>query len=234
MRITSNAALLTQQDTRAARYASGFGCIRCGCTIFLYCHLEGHEEEQAFLLCADCRDRLNAMEDMAPVLAVLRRHPVAGQTGFNRAPLPYMRGYDIPDTHFPGGIVMRRTAFPIVFGGKPVIGLVPPEVYGGPVQLTMMLGRAGEATEVIVNANEWMAGKESWRFVWRGNRYRFESVDGTALLVLAFVDGDRIFVEQLRCHRGAHLLEIDANGVRLDGKAIELANSDSKVIGRII
>ena len=234
MRITSNAALLTQQDTRAARYASGFGCIRCGCTIFLYSQLEGHEEGQAFLLCADCRDRLNTMEDMAPVLAVMKRRPVPGQTGFDRAPLPYMRGYDIPDTCFPGGVVMRRTAFPIVFGGKPVFSLMPPEIYGGPVQLTVMLGRAGLAPEVIVNANEWMGDEARWRFTWRGNRYRFESIDGLALLVLAFNGGDRISVEQLRCGSGPNLLEIDANGVRLDGCVIELASSDSQVIGHII
>lgn len=231
MRITSNAAHLTRSDTRAARYASGLACIRCGCTIWLYCQIEDTAEADVFLLCPACRDKLNAMEDMEAVLRVLRRHPVAAQAQFARASLPYMRGYDVPDTAFPGGAVMRRSAFPIVFGGKPLLSLVPPETYAGPVQLTLSLGRLGRAPELVVNANEWLGEPGCWSFAWRGNRYCIESADGTAMLVLVFGEGDRIEIERLRSANGPHVMEIDADGARFDGAALVIPSSDSKVIG---
>jgi hypothetical protein len=236
MKIVTRPADFSQRDYREARYSSGFGCIRCGCTIYQYCAAENElapapEQAVPFLLCSPCRDMLNGFDQSDSVLEVLRRSPLAAQTGFYRETLPYMHGYNLPDTRLAGGTVMRQTAVPIMLGGKPVMGLGPPETYGGPAQISITLGAGDGLPVAIVKSNEWMIDDGSWQFERRGNRYAFKSADGAAELALAFGADKVIMIEKLHSRVGARELTIDNSGARLDGAAIAIANVDSQIIG---
>jgi|GEM_PF-468429 hypothetical protein len=240
MKIVSRPADFSQRDYREARYMSGFGCIRCGCTIYRYCAAQAEAEAEAqagpesgipFLLCTPCRDMLNGFDQGESVLAVLRRSPLPVQAGFYRDLLPYMRGYNLPDTRLAGGAIMRQTAVPIMLGGKPVLGLGPPETYGGPAQISVTLGAGDGRPVAIVKSNEWLVEDGSWQFERRGNRYAFRSADGAAELTLTFGTDKAITIEKLHSRVGAQELAIDGGGARLDGATVTLPNVDSQIIG---
>lgn len=216
-----------------ARGISGFACIRCGCTIYEYCVVVDETPPSVpFLLCPPCRDRLNAMGDRLPsVLGVLRRHPLPREKRFDRSAFPYARGYHIPDVQFPSGAVMRHTAMPILLADKPVLGLSPPDGYGGPVLLTVMLGSGDGVPRTIVRTNVWDPPDPGWRFERPANRYSFEKADGSTILRLAFLPGGVIRIERLRCRFGDLGLEIDGNGATLNGTAITIPNSSEQLVG---
>ena len=234
MKIVSRPADFSQRDYREARYTSGYGCIRCGCTIYQYC--AAHDEVQAegdipFLLCVPCRDLLNGFDQGDSVLQVLRRSPLPAQAGFYRDMLPYMQGYNLPDTRLAGGTVMRQTAVPIMLGGKPVLGLGPPETYGGPAQISITLGAGDGVPVTIVKSNEWMVDGGGWRFERRSNRYSFKSADGEAELALAFGADKVVTIEKLYSRVGERELKLDNAGTRLNGATMTIANVDSQIIG---
>jgi hypothetical protein len=236
MQIVSRPSDANQQDSRTARAASGFGCIRCGCTIYQYCTVEapggsaGESGGGAFLLCPPCKDMLNGFAERVSVLEVLRRSPVPAQRGFYRDLLPYMRGYEIPDFRI-GGVSMRQTPVPVMLGGKPVLNVGPPENYAGPVQLTVMLGGADGVPVMVIRQNEWIAPAGEWLFERRGNRYAVRSRDGAAELVLSCAPDKVLTIETLRSRIGARSLVVEAGTVRLNGEPVRLAAADRRIIG---
>lgn len=232
MRIVSNPAALAPRELKLARGDSGHGCIRCGCTIFVYCTTLGDNARQGpFLLCTPCVALLSTMAENAKVLAVLRDHPLPLQKAFDRRPLPYVEGLNLPDTRFAFGAEMRQTVMPVVFGGSPVVALEPPEAPGGPVRLTIMLGDGEGDAQTIVHQNGWRGAQSGWRFDRRPGRYLFASADGEASLVLAFPGDGMVLIESLRSRAGPHLLEMDARCARLDGTIIRIPNVESRMVG---
>ena len=232
LRIVST-VLHEQPHADAARRLSGFACIRCACTVYEYCRLDSDGPEgDLFLLCIACRKALNALtHDLEAVLALLRRKPLAQQPQFDRSPLPYARGYDILDVSFAFGPTMRSTIVPIVLAGKPVLSLFPPEVFGGPAQMTLVLGAADGAPIKIVEANRWTPAATGWRFERLTNRYGFESPDGAAALRLAFLPDAMVRIDFLRCRFAGSDLEIDERGARLNGLSIAIPDSAEQVVG---
>ncbi len=69
-----------------ARYASGFGCVRCGCTVFRYCIAKRDDGVSSlaahpFLLCPTCLELLGTgISDQA--FAAIRARPMARRSFF--------------------------------------------------------------------------------------------------------------------------------------------------------
>ena len=243
MRISAVSARNNDLALLNVRSDCGFACIRCGATVYQYCTTgDGETPHDLFLLCPPCRDALCVMEGAESVLAKLRAGPVARQPGLDRRHLPFMNGESFLEVRIPPGTVMLKTVCPIRFCGEVVLVLSPPEISEGPVQIRLTLGRKGHVPETIVlsdewRANEWRANERGenatnqWAFRQVGNRYFFWSTDGTSRLVLAFSNNRSVTIEELRTHNGGKMLEIDALGARIDGVPIELASTDSQVIG---
>jgi hypothetical protein len=229
MRIVADPATFDPRELERARHLSGYGCIRCGCTIVQYC--QDGDDGGLFLLCPPCVTALRTMADGDRVLAVLLAHPLPRQEGFDRRPYPYVEAFAIPDTHFVRGITMRRTIMPIVFGGAPVLSLEQPEAYGGAVRLTVQLGAGGDAPETLVRYSQWLGSEGGWRFEQRPGRYLFSHAGGEAMLALTFAGDGAIGIEALRSRIGAHVLEIDAAGARLDGADIAIPSGDLQLVG---
>ena len=73
----------------------------------------------------------------------MRNVAVQHEFDHSRLPdLPAQRGLDIPDITLSSGITMRGTGIPIVFGGVPVIVVAPPEIPGGAIRISVVLGDA--------------------------------------------------------------------------------------------
>lgn len=235
MRIASPASL-DRQLRADARYRCGFGCIRCGCTVYAYCVVEGVEggaewgEGDVFLLCPPCRDRLNVNVDVERVLEVLRRDPLPLQGGFYRDRLPYARRNEIPDTLLASGTSLRGSPFPIMFDRIPLIALVPPEVEGGPTRMDITLGARDGKPVPVVKSNTWIESA-GWRFDRQNSRYMFASVDGAAALELTFQPGLTMRIDRLFSCSGNRRLEVDILGCRVDGQIVSLRNSAAQMIG---
>lgn len=234
MRIASPASLDRQLRTDA-RFRCGFGCIRCGCTVFVYCVVERDGDDDwvagdVFLLCPPCRDRLNANADAGRVLDVLRRDPLPLQSGFYRDRLPYARTNEIPDTLLASGTILRGSPFPIMFDRLPLISLVPPEIAGGPARLDVTLGARDGKPVPLVKANEWIESA-GWRFDRQNSRYLFASLDGAATLELTFQPGLTMRIDRLDSCSGNRRLEVDILGCRVDGQPVVVRNSVAQMIG---
>ncbi len=224
-----------------ARYRSGFGCIRCGCTVYRYCRAVSEpgddpataaiaDDGALFLLCPPCLDRMRGNPDVASVLAVLLRNPLPRQNGFYRAGLPYMRGDRIADTHFASGAVMRATAFPVVFEGTALLALVQPEVDDGPMRLSVVLGGSDGLPAELVKSNVWVAD-ERWRFERHNTRYIISQVAGDAFLELAFEPGMVMRIERLCTRLGGRTLHLDRTGCRVDGEPVVIRGGSSQLVG---
>lgn len=229
MRVVADPAAYEPHEPELARRASGYGCIRCGCTIVRYCEVVG--DPNLFLMCPPCIAVLDAMVDRDRVLAHLRTYPLARQERFDRRTLPYMDAFTVPDSHFPRGVVMRQTVSPIVFAGAPVFSLEQPEAYGGAVRLTVRLGVGGDAPVTVVRQNVWATLDARWRFRHRPGRYLFEHSGAEAALVLAFPGDGSIHVESLRSRVGGQTFKIDAAGTLLDGRDFALPSSELQLVG---
>lgn len=231
MRIVDQPEALEPRELALARGDSGHGCIRCGCTVFVYCSSLGDSARRGlFLLCPPCTVLLSSMPERAKVLAVLREHPLPRQKAFDRRPLPYVRNFDLLDIRFAFGAEMRQTVLPILFHGLPVITLEPPETVSGPVRLSVQLGDGGARPVPVMHDNEWL-GVEGWRFERWPGRYRIVSANEEAFLVLAFPGTGWVVIESLRSRFGGRVLETDARCARLDGAIVRIPNVESQLIG---
>ncbi len=219
-----------------ARYASGFGCIRCGCTIFRYCTAQRDEDVadpalHPFLLCPPCLDLFaGGLPDAT--FAAIRARPLALQRDFDHTRLPFLpaeRGLDIPDIAIAGGITMYGTGIPIVFGGVPVIIIAPPEIPGGAIRLSISLGDGSGAPVRLIDNNEWVA-PAGWRFVYAGRHYRIGRGD-RAWLELAFHPRTGLLLEEMRTTTGGRVLTIDEGGARVDGEPVVFPQASARVIG---
>lgn len=217
------------------RHVCGYGCVRCGATIYQYRTLSGSEAiDDIVLLCPPCTHALRGRPGAEQALRVMRARPVARQPQFDRRKLPY--GHGTPDLTVVPGVTMRRTPVPILFGGMPVLRLDTPEQPGGAIGISVALGRAGEEPRPLILSNEWLPDDEDdgWTFERPGNRYIISSRDGSAQIVIVIVTPDLLALDLLRTHGGGQMLESGRFGTRLDGVMLDTPAAKSQIIGMVI
>lgn len=216
------------------RAACGFACVRCGATVYEYCAVTPAPDgaNQAItLLCPPCHALLSGVLGGQPAAATILAHPIARQAEFDRSRLPFVSGTSLPLVDILADVQMRDVPVPIHFGGFPVIELLPPEVPGGPVQLSVYLGREGQRPAEIVARNEWRPPDDTWQFDGRGGRYVIASAAHDLRLVLAIPGPGRLRIEALRSWSGGRLLEIDRHQATLDGRPVMLRSCRAVLIG---
>lgn len=218
---------LDEELLREARYASGFACIRCACTLHQYWQLSSGA---VVLLCPPCGALLARTEGGEEAVARMRDRPVATHAAFDRRRLPF--GDRIPDVRIGPGTPIHNTFVPLMFGGGAVLQVEGPETGGAPVRIGITLGTADGATpEEIVLGNHWRAGSDRWRLEHPLGRYTITSSDGSAGLVLGITSPNSLAIDWLRTHADGHVLEVDGGGVRLDGEPVSFSAASSQLIG---
>lgn len=223
------------KDRRHVRHACGYGCVRCGATIYQYRTVSGSADvDDIVLLCPPCAHALAGRPGAEQALRIMRQRPVARQSQFDRRKLPY--ALEMPDLVVVPGVTMRKTPMPILFGGVPVLRLDAPEVPGGAVEIGITLAMAGEAPRPVVVANEWLpqGGEGDWTFERPGNRYVITSRDRSAQLILAAVTPGLLALELLRTFDGCRMLESGHNGTRIDGVACPTPAVKSQIVGMAV
>lgn len=222
-------------DRQSVRMRSGNACIRCGCTIYRYCRLDGSTgQEEAFLLCSPCQTLLETDANLSLVIARLRQAPVAGQAAFDHGALPFSHRVPIPRFEFPGGVVMEDTPYPLLFGGKTVVAALPPEVPGGPFQISVQLGLESGRLDVVIRQNEWVASDSDWRFRRIGGTHVISHVPGRSGLTFRVSSEDTILVSWLDSWTGGRHLRIDGDGARIGDRPVPLNRSRSQITGSML
>lgn len=202
-------------DERAdARFRSGFGCIRCGATIYYYAFLGTVQE--AMLLCPSCVKRLQSGNVNADQLAALTRAPVLRQSGFSKAHLPF--SHRLPVLRIGGSKAVTDTPVPLRVDAVAPLMFAPPRRGVGAVRISLRMTNASGRVETLIDNNEYVA-PDGWTYAWLGKRMTVAAKDGPAILTLRFDDQSSIAVETLVTAINGRVLEgteqwIDVDGVR--------------------
>ncbi|MET0365162.1 MAG: hypothetical protein ABW169_10965 [Sphingobium sp.] len=223
------------EDRRHVRHLCGYGCVRCGATIYQYRTLSGSDVvDDIVLLCPPCAHALNGRPGAEEALRVMRDRPISRQAAFDRRKLPYTQ--EMPDLTVVPGVTMRKTPVPILFSGMPVLRLDAPELPGGAICISVALGRTGEEPRPLVLSNEWLPedGDDGWTFERPGNRYVITSRDRSAQIILVIVTPQLLALDLLRTHGGGRMLESGQFGTRLDGVLLDTPAAKSQIIGMVI
>lgn len=205
-------------DRAAVRYRCGYGCVRCGVTIYEYRAIPPENATGAVegaLLCPPCH-RLYSTEKLT--LAQIRNfsaHPISRQQGFSRDHLPFSVG--VPELLIGGKHPVKGTPIPISIGGEPILMFAPPRQGVGATRISVQLGDANGVLTRIIDGNEWLVRDERWQFRWLGERYSITSQDGGGRVVLRFLTRERIAVEQLSTVIGRRSIEITDSAMVIDG-----------------
>jgi hypothetical protein len=218
---------------RSARVDSGFGCVRCGCTIYQYWQLtdEAKGLSTAFLLCPPCGEVLAHADRGVETARKLIAHPLARQSGFDRRASLYVPALEIPDIILTPGTTMSRTVVPILFAGIPVVEFAPPERAGGAVRLSVTLAARRTAQTRAVCENEWATAEGLWKFERRGSHYRIASTDETAVLAFKVTQSGTVVIERLLTHDKSRTLQIGPEGVFVDQDKVNIPSSRAHLVG---
>jgi hypothetical protein len=223
-------------DARAdLRYSCGFGCVRCGVTIYQYLALpvvkDKRQEggEGATILCPTCHTLVE--EDRLTPAQVHGFHasPIARQRHFLRDRLPFSN--DLPELAVGGSRAVRDTPIPFSLDGEPILFFAPPRQGVGATRISIRLGGENGDPVQIVDANEWLITDGSWAFAHRGDRYFVTETGGDSLAVLRIVQRNRIAVEHLRTSIRGRRIEATPDWVEVDGKRFVDRVSSGVLIG---
>lgn len=178
---------LPADQRRDLRYHCGFGCVRCGVTIYEYLALPplekgkmatgpGDDGPAATMLCPPCHALVE--NDRLTVAQVHGFHasPIARQRNFARDRLPFSN--DLPELVIGGSRNISDTPVPVTMAGTPLLIFAPPREGVGATRITVRLGGTDGEPVHIVDANEWLVTDGSWRFAQRGDRYVFAAAEG--------------------------------------------------------
>jgi hypothetical protein len=204
------------------RYYCGFGCVRCGVTIYQYLSLPVVKDRKpegglgATMLCPTCH-MLVEEERLTPAqVHIFHTNPVARQRHFSRDRLPFSN--DLPELVVGGSRAVRDTPIPLSLMGEPILLFAPPRQGVGATRISVRLGGADGEPVQIIDGNEWVVTDGSWGFQHRGDRFSIVQTWGDGLCILRIIQRNRIAVEHLRTTIGGRRIEATPDWVEVDGK----------------
>lgn len=214
-------------DRRAdLRYYCGFGCVRCGVTIYRYLALPpmaeprngngGTRRDEATLLCPSCHDLVETERLTISQIHGFHANPLARQRHFARDRLPFTN--DLPELAIGGSRAVRDTPIPLTVSGEPLLVFSPPRQGVGATRIGVRLGGHNGDPVQVVDYNEWLGRSEDWSFAHRGDRYVISALRGDSLAILRIVLRNRIAVEHLRTTLKGRRVEITADWIEIDSK----------------
>lgn len=219
------------------RYYCGFGCVRCGATIYRYLALpalpENRKDSQAngaaTLLCPTCHLLVEEERLTPSQVHGFHASPVARQRHFARDRLPFSN--DLPDLIVGGSRAVRDTPIPIAVEGEALLLFAPPRQGVGATRISVRLGDGkGEPVQVI-DGNEWLDEVGDWRFAHRGDRYFVTAVRGEGLAVLRIVQRNKIAIEHLRTTIRGRRIEATPDWLQIDNRRFVDRVASNTLIG---
>jgi hypothetical protein len=205
------------------RYYCGFGCVRCGVTIYQYLSLPAVKEKRqeapntsATLLCPTCHILVEEERLTPAQVHGFHASPIARQRQFSRDRLPFSN--DLPELAVGGSRAVRDTPIPLSLGGEPLLLFAPPRQGVGATRISVRLGGYDGEPVQIIDGNEWLIASEEWTFAHRGDRFIIAETAGDGLAILRIIQRNRIAIEHLRTSIHGRRIEATPDWVEVDGK----------------
>lgn len=208
---------------RAVRLRCGFGCARCGVTIYEYEHFfpdfadaAVHDADQIVLLCPTCHGLVTKGVFPKEMVAEASLNPKAKSQGFSSQALPFFKG--LPSLKIGGGGLVENTPIPIEVFGNPLIRFDPAEDGSEVARISVNISDAFGESCLEVKENEWRVLSGAWDFEWRGTRYIFRDSQGVIFLSLDLRPSDStIIVETLKTSVNGVPIHITENSMEFGG-----------------
>lgn len=216
---------LSEDAEAEVRHRCGYGCIRCGVTIYHYAVLPipdepGWEAPATVLLCPECYALLRRHPLSAEQYGLLLRRPVLRDPDFYRQHLPF--GSVLPHMRAGGPVPVHDVSVPVLAGDQAPLILSLPASGVGALRISLFLSGPDHVLRRVVDANHWAPEEEGWHFAHRESRYVVESDRSDARAELDFTAPGRLTVIRLRTWIGDVLIDLtpdwlEVNGTRMTG-----------------
>jgi len=218
---------LDSQERADVRFRCGFGCVRCGATIYVYVRTPGGDEP--ILLCPSCLELVRAGKLAGDQLAILAASPVLRQPAFSRDHLPFAAR--VPSICLAGTArPLVDTPVPIRVDGVAPLMFAPPRRGIGATRISLRLGNGRGEPVILIDNNEYM-GVRGWDYVWIGHRMSVTAHTGDAALTLRFDSANSITVELLRTRIGKRRLEVTEHALILDSVPVTTPFAQGVLVG---
>ncbi|WP_265168215.1 hypothetical protein [Pseudomonas solani] len=209
---------------RQVRQRCGFGCIKCGCGIIQYEHVDPefheasvHDPASIVTLCPTCHANVTSKFWSKATIKKYAENPACLQTGVLK------HEFDFFSDSYPsiriGGVTHTNCSTPIEVFDRPVISIKPPETKGGPFRISgTFCDRFGAPTLKIVD-NEWIAYSDSWDVEVSAGKIIIRNGPGDIVLKMVVDPPNSLSVERLKMRMGFVDIEATAEKLVINGNS---------------
>ncbi|MGE4431340.1 MAG: hypothetical protein AB7E05_11430 [Sphingobium sp.] len=228
------AAELSDAAEAEVRHRCGYGCVRCGVSIYVYARLPitdapGWQAPATILLCPECFALLRRHPLQPEHYAALLARPVLRDPQFDRQHLPH--GAVLPEISAGGNPAIHAVSVPLLCGDQAPLIFAPPNRGLGALRISIALSGADGVMRPVIDANRWHPQEEGWRFAHRGGRYIVESDRSDARAELHCVAPDRLVITHLRTRCDDHDIELTPDWLEVDGERSRNAIMGGQLVG---
>lgn len=224
---------------RMIRQNCGFGCIKCGCAIYEYEHVEPefkdayiHDPDCIVLLCGSCHNLVTKGLLSKETIKALAKNPKCKQTGFSFGPFDI--GNEPPEILM-GTYKCKNVRTLISIEGEPIFTVNPPIFNGGPFSLNALMTDL-EGNEILrIEQNEWKSNSESWDIEIVGRTITIRKKLGDIILMIRADPPNKLTVVRLKmeykgvqifCKEGGNISITNPNGTVLETNGMSVTNYD--------
>lgn len=202
---------------REIRQRCGFGCVKCGLSIYDYEHFDPdfkdakeHSPAGITLLCMQCNQKRNRKWLSKDSVIVADKNPKALSDGFASEFFDF--GSDNLIVQFAGTSFMDCRHV-IAIRKMPILTVTKPEEPGTPIRLSGRFCDETGAATLCIDDNQWRAGADNWDVEIKGPRILIRSEPGKLSLILKAEPPNKIVIEKI---------DMLYDGVYLKGNSEEL------------
>ena len=228
------AAGLSEYAAAEVRHRCGYGCIRCGVTIYHYAVLPipddpDWEAPATVLLCPECYALLRHRPLTAEQYGRILRRPVLRDPEFHRRHLPF--GSILPRLRAGGPLPVQDVSVPLLAGDQAPLILSLPARGLGALRISLFLSGPDRVPRRVVDANHWAPEEEGWHFAHRASRYVVESDRSDARAELDFTAPGHITVVRLRTWLRDGLIDLTPDWLEVNGTRLTDVIESRQMVG---
>ncbi|WP_125719313.1 hypothetical protein [Pseudoalteromonas rubra] len=230
---------ISESVKRKIRQRCGFGCVKCGCAVYQYEHVDPefsdakiHDPERIVLLCGGCHDLVTRGLLSKESIKQHSMNPKCFQTGFSFGPFDI--GACDPEVTL-GTYKCKKVKTLISVYGEPVLSVDPPEFKHGPFIINAYMSDR-EGNELLrIERNEWKSRSENWDVEVVGNRITIRKKLGDIALVIRSEPPNKLIFERVNmlfkgvkisCKDSEHITVVTPRGQFLYANAMEVYDYD--------
>jgi hypothetical protein len=191
---------------RVIRQHTGFGCAVCGVAIGQYEHIDPtfndareHDPERMTYLCATCHDHVTRGIWSKAKVWEARSQPFAKRHGHCHS------AFDVPAADFNVWLCnLRATGVRTILAvdETPLLIVEPPEVAGGPFQLSARFYDEAGRLQLEIERNEWFGHTTAWDIECVGPRIFIRSAPRAIMLQICAVAPHGLAIERINMRYG--------------------------------